>query len=29
VQCFLWIAEVTMKGSYRGAGPAKLPISYS
>jgi hypothetical protein len=29
VQCFLWIADVAMKGSYRGAGAAKLPINYS
>jgi hypothetical protein len=28
VQCFLWIAEVTMKGSYRGVGTAKLPINF-
>jgi Septum formation len=28
VQCFLWIADAAMKGSYRGVGAAKLPINY-
>jgi hypothetical protein len=29
VRCFLWLDEVTMKGSYRAAGPGKLPINYA
>ena len=29
VQCFLWIEDVAMKGSYRGVGTAKLPIKYN
>jgi len=28
VQCFLWIDGRRMKGSYRNAGPGKLPINY-
>jgi hypothetical protein len=27
VQCFLWLQNKTMTGSYRNAGPAKLPIN--
>jgi hypothetical protein len=29
VQCFLWLENKAMTGSYRGAGPAKLPINYA
>jgi len=29
VQCFLWLADDKMRGSYRNAGPGKLPIHYA
>ena len=29
VQCFLWLDGQAMKGSYRNAGPGKLPINYA
>ena len=29
VQCFLWLQDRPMTGSYRGAGPGKLPINYA
>jgi Septum formation len=28
VQCFLWLESKPMTGTYRNAGPAKLPINY-
>jgi hypothetical protein len=28
VRCFLWLGDVTLTGSYRGAGPSKLKINY-
>ncbi|MFG1609030.1 septum formation family protein [Actinoplanes sp. NPDC049265] len=28
VQCFLWLADEPMRGSYSGAGSGKLPIHY-
>jgi Septum formation len=28
VRCFLWLDDVTITGSYRNAGPAKLRINY-
>jgi Septum formation len=28
VQCFLWLQDQAMTGSYRGAGSGKLPINY-
>jgi hypothetical protein len=29
VQCFLWLENQAMTGSYRNAGTAKLPINYA
>jgi hypothetical protein len=29
VQCFLWLSGETIKGSYKGVGPAKLKIHYA
>jgi len=29
VRCFLWLDDLTVTGSYRGAGPAKLKINYA
>lgn len=29
VQCFLWLADVELRGSYRDAGTAKLRINYA
>jgi hypothetical protein len=29
VQCFLWLSEEPMRGSYRDAGTGKLPIHYA
>ncbi len=28
VRCFLWLQGEAMTGSYRGAGPGRLPINY-
>jgi hypothetical protein len=28
VRCFLWLDDIAVTGSYRGAGPAKLTINY-
>jgi hypothetical protein len=28
VRCFLWLDDVAMTGSYRGAGTRKLPVAY-
>jgi hypothetical protein len=28
VRCFLWMEKKGMTGSYRGAGPRKLPVNY-
>ena len=29
VQCFLWLSDDKMRGSYQDAGSAKLPIHYA
>ena len=29
VRCFLWLEDDPMTGSYRGAGPGRLPITYA
>lgn len=29
VRCFLWLGDITLTGSYRGAGPKRLPIKYA
>jgi hypothetical protein len=29
IQCFLWLADENMRGSYKNAGTTKLPIHYS